>query len=172
MAPEHTSIRPAVLDDMAALAEVFRRSSLSNEGDRPFLLAHPHVLELPDASVREGRTLVAEAGGRVVGFVTTVEAGGDMELEDLFVDPDWMGRGIGRRLVEAVIDRGDGRLVVTANDHAAGFYERLGFVAEATVATRFRPGVRMRRPGGRTTGSAGRPGGGARSRGGGGDGSG
>ena len=34
-------IRDATADDMTALSGVYRRSSLSNEGDRPDLLAHP-----------------------------------------------------------------------------------------------------------------------------------
>jgi hypothetical protein len=49
-------IRDAVTDDMTALSGVYRRSSLSNEGDRPNLLAHPETLEFSDLAVREGRT--------------------------------------------------------------------------------------------------------------------
>jgi len=49
-------IRDASPGDMPALRDVFRRSSLSNDGDRPNLLAHPEVLELGDRAVREGRT--------------------------------------------------------------------------------------------------------------------
>ena len=38
------NIRLALANDVAAINEVFRRSSLSNEGDRVFLLDNPEVL--------------------------------------------------------------------------------------------------------------------------------
>jgi GNAT superfamily N-acetyltransferase len=69
------------------------------------------------------------------------------ELEDLFVDPDWMQRGVGRELVlDAVaIARAKGvpRIEVTANGHALAFYEKVGFVLDGVVETRFGPGSRM-----------------------------
>jgi hypothetical protein len=37
-------LRDAVPDDDAALRSIFRRASLSNEGDRPLLLANPEHL--------------------------------------------------------------------------------------------------------------------------------
>ena len=110
-------IRDAVPGDMAALGEVFRRASLSNEGDRAQLLAHPEVLELSDRGVREGRTRAAVADGQIVGFASWLGAGEAFEIEDLFVDPGWMRQGIGRALVLDLIaiarDRGIGRVEVT-----------------------------------------------------------
>ena len=44
-------------------------------------------------SARRGRTYVAEEEGSLVGFATWIEAGGVVELEDLFVDPGWRRRG-------------------------------------------------------------------------------
>jgi len=120
-------IRDAVPGDMTALRAVFRRSSLSNDGDRPNLLAHPEVLELPDRAVREGRTRAAVADGDVVGFASWLGAGDAVEIEDLFVDPEWMRQGIGRALVLDLIaiacGRGIRRVEVTANQHALAFYE-------------------------------------------------
>ena len=136
-------IRAAGSEDTAALAELFRRSSLSNEGDRPSLLAHPEALELSGFAVEEGRVRVAVADGRIVGFAILLEG----ELEDLFVDPGWMRRGIGRALVEdaVAVARAQGleRIEVIANDHALGFYERLGFVLDGPAETAFGRGSRM-----------------------------
>ena len=42
------AIRNAGPDDLTALREVFRRASLSNDGDLPNLLAPPDYLELSD----------------------------------------------------------------------------------------------------------------------------
>jgi GNAT superfamily N-acetyltransferase len=128
-------IRDAAPSDLPALREVRRRASLTNEGDRAWLAAHPEALEYE--FVRGGRTRVAAVDGRVVGFATVLA---DRELEDLFVDPDWMRRGIATALVR---DAG-APLTVTANLHALAFYERVGFVAEGAVDTPGGPALRMR----------------------------
>ncbi len=142
-------IRAAVPGDMTALRDVFRRSSLSNNGDRPNLLAHPDVLELSDLAVKEGRTRAAVADGGIVGFATWLSAGDVVELEDLFVAPERMRQGIGRALVLDLIaiarGRGVRRVEVTANQHALAFYEDAGFVAGDEVQTRFGPAARMHR---------------------------
>jgi GNAT superfamily N-acetyltransferase len=141
-------MRDAVPDDMTVLRNVYRRSSLSNQHDRVHLLAHPDALELSDTSVREGRTRVAVvAGGRIVGFATFLPRQDSIELDDLFVDPDWMGQGIGRALVTDMVaiarTRGVQRIEVTANPHALGFYEKAGFVFDHDVETRFGSAPRM-----------------------------
>jgi ribosomal protein S18 acetylase RimI-like enzyme len=138
------------LDDLGAVREVFRRASLSNDGDRPHLLANQDALAFSDSSVREGRTLVGcLADGRIVGFVTTEEHVDCVELVDLFVAPEWMRRGIGGQLVRDAVrvtmQCGLGRIEVTANGHALDFYKDVGFVVEGLVETRFGPGYRMHR---------------------------
>ena len=141
------AIRDACPADMTALREVFRRASLSNEGDRPNLLAHPEVLELSDDAVTDGRTRVADADGSVIGFATWLGTGDVTEIEDLFVDPDWMRRGVGRALVLDLIAlaqrRGVRRIEVTGNPHARTFYERVGFTCDHEVDTLLGPGLRM-----------------------------
>ncbi|MBD3367190.1 MAG: GNAT family N-acetyltransferase [Candidatus Eisenbacteria bacterium] len=78
----------------------------------------------------EGRTFVAESGGRVVGFVTAEGP----ELSWLYVDPDHVGRGVGRSLVELVvplIGRDGFVLCVAGNLSARRFYDRCGFTPAA-----------------------------------------
>jgi GNAT superfamily N-acetyltransferase len=141
-------IRDAVPGDLAVLREVFRRSSLSNGGERENLLAHPEVLELSGAAVAEGRTRAAVTDGRIVGFASWLDAGQAVEVDDLFVDPDWMGHGIGRALVMDLIAtaraRGIQQMEVTANQHALAFYEKAGFAVCGEEQTRFGPAPRMR----------------------------
>jgi len=141
------TIRDAEAGDLPALQRVFRDASLSNAGDRAALLAHPEVLVLADTAVREGRTRVATAGGEVIGFATLAGAGGELELEDMFVAPDRMRRGVGRALVgdaaRAARARGATRLVVTGNPHARAFYEAAGFETDGETPTAFGTGLRM-----------------------------
>jgi GNAT superfamily N-acetyltransferase len=140
-------IRPGLPADLPVLRGIYRRASLSNAGTEAALLAHPEVLVLTDDGIREGRTRVVTAAHHVVGFATTLRAGTVLELEDLFVNPDWMRRGVGHRLVRdvvAVAEREHVRRVeVTANPHALAFYENAGFVHDREVGTRFGAGVRM-----------------------------
>jgi GNAT superfamily N-acetyltransferase len=141
------AIRDAGPGDMTALRDVFRRSSLSNVDDREKLLAHPEVLELSENGVTDGRTRVADVGGRVIGFATWLGTGEVTEIEDLFVDPDWMRRGVGRALVRDLIalaqGRGVRRVEVTGNPHARAFYESVGFTYDHDVDTPLGPGLRM-----------------------------
>ena len=140
-------IRLGTTADLAAAAGVYRRASLSNAGDRGSLLAHPEHLILGPEGLAEGRTYVAEQDGTVVGFATWAEAVGTVELEDLFVDPDYRRRGIAAALVNRIAEvlraRGAERLEVTANPHALGFYRAAGFTDCGVAETAFGAGYRM-----------------------------
>jgi GNAT superfamily N-acetyltransferase len=142
-----STTRDAVPSEIDALRDVYRRSSLSNEGDRANLLAHPETLVWPDLALHERRTRVAVRDGELVGFATTLDVEEVLELEDLFVDPDWMRHGVGTDLVldaiAAAARRGIPRIEVTANEHARVFYENVGFVHDGVTQTRFGRGLRM-----------------------------
>jgi N-acetylglutamate synthase-like GNAT family acetyltransferase len=142
-------VRTALPADLPALRRLFRRSSLSNEGDRELMIAHPELVEPSEEAVAEGRTRVAMSGdGTILGFATgrRLESG-VVELEDLFVDPDSMRLGIGRALVAdqvALAERqGIARIEVTANPHADAFYRSVGFVQVGETETQFGPAARM-----------------------------
>jgi len=141
-------VRVAEPLDGSTVAAIYRRASLSNAGDRPHLLANPEALELSPAALLEGRTRVATAQGRVIGFVTTATTGEAVELEDLFVDPDWFRRGVATEMMNHVVAdaRADGRreVLVTANPDAVAFYRSVGFAVEGVTDTRFGPAPRMR----------------------------
>lgn len=142
-------VRAADAHDERALARIFRAASLSNAGDRDALLAHPEALTFRADVLARGRTRVAAlADGTVVGFVTTRPTDpGVLELDDLFVDPDAMRTGVARQLMLHVgreAEReGVARVDVTANPHALGFYDAVGFVAGTRVDTDFGPAQRM-----------------------------
>jgi GNAT superfamily N-acetyltransferase len=83
--------------------------------------------------------LIAEEGGRPVGFAlffhnfSTFLAQPGIYLEDLFVEPEQRGKGVGRallgRLAEIAVERDCGRLewaVLDWNESAIRFYEKLG----------------------------------------------
>lgn len=137
-------IRPARPEDVPRLRELFRDAVWSNRADRPLLAAHPEFLDWCPRPALDGRTSVAEVAGQVVGFVSRDAA----EIEDLFVDPGWMRRGIGTALIEharAEARRaGHRHLRVEANAHALEFYARAGFVVEHEVSLEHGTAIRMR----------------------------
>jgi len=140
-------IRLGTPADLAAARGVYRRPSLSNAGDRDNLLAHPDYLILGPEVLAEGRAHVAEQDGSVVGFATWAGTGGAVELEDLFVDPGYMRRGIASALVSRIAEvlraRGAERLEVTANPHAMEFCRAAGFTACGVAETSFGAAPRM-----------------------------
>ena len=84
-------------------------------------------------------TIIAEVDGKPAGFAlffhnfSTFLAQPGIYLEDLFVEPEHRGSGIGRalleRLAQIAVERNCGRLewaVLDWNKDAIGFYERLG----------------------------------------------
>jgi GNAT superfamily N-acetyltransferase len=141
-------LKDATTEDLPRLQEVFRLSSLSNEGDRAVLVDHPEALVFSAVSLTSGRVRVATIGsGLIVGFATTVTKDGFLELVDLFTDPDWMRRGVATALIDDVVAFataiGVSRVSVVGNPHAAQFYQQAGFVTESQVETDFGPGLRM-----------------------------
>jgi GNAT superfamily N-acetyltransferase len=81
-------------------------------------------------SMRERLVYVAEAESEPVGWAALIPRGEVGWLEDLWVEPAWIGRGVGRLLFEHVADRarelGAKRLEWEAEPNATGFYERMG----------------------------------------------
>lgn len=89
-------------------------------------------------AAREGRLYVArQAANRLpVGFAVTTRVDGFLHLFQLSVLPDHGRRGVGRALVEEVVERArhqaEGAVTLTTFRHLAWnapFYEKLGFVA-------------------------------------------
>jgi ribosomal protein S18 acetylase RimI-like enzyme len=142
-------VRDAYAHDEPVLARIFREASLSNAADRDALVAHPQALTLSAGLLARGRTRVATvADGTVVGFVTTRPTDpGVLELDDLFVDPEAMRKGVARQLMLRIATEAEredvARIDVTANTHALGFYVAVGFVVGPRVKTEFGSAQRM-----------------------------
>ncbi|CAM5638267.1 GNAT family N-acetyltransferase [Streptomyces canus] len=126
-------IRRAVASDASATADVYLRS---------FAAALPTVVRprsddevrayIRDVVVPSRETWVAVADEQVVGLMVVA---GDL-LSQLYLDPDWRGRGIGDRFVALAKERSPRGLSLwtfQVNEPAHRFYERHGFVeAERT----------------------------------------
>lgn len=121
------SIRPARDADLVSIETIMLAHDEPPEGAPPvprgayqgyFL----HLLE-------RGTVVVAEAGSSVIGFGASVDTGRAVHLADLFVLPDAMGAGVGRRLVEAVYPDGTPRTTFASDDpRAMHLYVGLGMM--------------------------------------------
>ncbi len=73
---------------------------------------------------------VAEVDGRPVAFATLIPKGEISVLDDLWVEPQWIGQGIGawlfRFCAEEARRLGAKRMEWEAEPNAVGFYERMG----------------------------------------------
>ncbi len=89
-------IQPAVVEDVPRIAAIEQLVFSDPWPATAFagLLDRDHLFF---AVAREG------AGGPVVGYVVAIFAGGEGEIANLAVAPDFQGRGIGSDLVEAVL---------------------------------------------------------------------
>ncbi|MCF4166388.1 GNAT family N-acetyltransferase [Zavarzinia compransoris] len=101
----------------------------------------PADLDVAAFAARIGRCriIVAERAGRPAGFATLAPGG---LVDMLFVDPDFLRLGIGRRLLRAVEDAarlaGDGRLESHVSLTARPLFEAAGFRVDAEQSVELR----------------------------------
>ncbi|HSU75128.1 MAG TPA: GNAT family N-acetyltransferase [Terrabacter sp.] len=138
---EEVVVRGAVGDDLAGVLSVGHRTWLATYEP----IAGPEYVAMGLAkwwtsdvvtdSIRKGRTLVAVEGDDVVGVATYGHQDDAVVLWKLYVLPGHHGKGIGTRLLEAVVGRAveteHGRITLSyleGNQQAARFYAKHGFV--------------------------------------------
>lgn len=80
--------------------------------------------------IRDGCVVVAERDGVILGFYQLGGEPPDAELMDLFIEPNAIGTGLGRRLWEHAVrsarERGFRSLQLESDPHAEQFYLRMG----------------------------------------------
>jgi 8-oxo-dGTP pyrophosphatase MutT (NUDIX family) len=128
--PGAAKLRAVRNTDAAACAQVYLRS-------REFALPTVPVMHSPsevrrwmaDDVIGRTDTSVAEVDGTIVGLLVMTPGW----IEQLYLDPAWMGRSLGDRFMELAKERQSGGLQLWSfhvNEPTRRFYERNGFVAE------------------------------------------
>lgn len=119
------AIRPVRPEDLPRIMEIERASYTAPWPEASFR----GLLRRPDASI-----LIAELDGQIVGYAACWAVYEQGELGNIAVAPEYRGRGIAKRLMDAVIEdmreRGVRELfleVRVTNEVARRLYERYGF---------------------------------------------
>ncbi|MEI7031471.1 GNAT family N-acetyltransferase [Streptomyces pratensis] len=137
-------IRAGEAAEAAALTELALRSKGHWGYDAEFLAACREELTLGPADVGPRRTSVAEEDGRALGFTTLDGEPPRGALGMMFVEPDAIGRGVGRLLFTRTMDEarrlGFTSLTIDADPNAEPFYRAMGAVRIGTTPSGSVPG--------------------------------
>jgi len=89
----------------------------------------PQLTFTPDYFA-ENESWVAEENGSPIGFYTLQERDRNAWIENMWLLPEFIGKGIGRQIfvhaLELARQRGFTRLRLEADPNATGFYEKIG----------------------------------------------
>ena len=144
--------RPEEADALRALAH---RSKAHWPYDQAFLDAVRPLLELDARDIEASDVWVLEADDQPIGWHRVTLHGPRAELEDLWLEPAWIGTGMGRVLFEHAVGiaraHGATRLEWDADPYAEGFYramggEEIGRSPSAAVKGRTLPRMRLTLP--------------------------
>lgn len=134
---------PLVRTDAARCAEL---EAVLFEGDDPW----PEVAFVRELAVPHNRYVGARVDDLLVGYAGIARLGRtppfEYEIHTIGVDPDYQGRGIGRRMMTDLLDFAgpDGVVyleVRTDNEPAIALYESLGFVRVGLRKRYYRAGA-------------------------------
>jgi ribosomal protein S18 acetylase RimI-like enzyme len=125
-----SSIRPATVDDTPALTTIARAAKAHWGYPVEWLAGWEAGLTFGALDLDRADIFVIEQDGRLLGFSATLPGLPRWTLDHLWVLPEAMGRGLGRRLVEHALARaiaaGAAGLAIESDPNAEGFYTRLG----------------------------------------------
>ena len=131
--PGRPVIRPAQVADAPRCARVYRRSKAFAIPEVP----EPHTEAdiaawMGEVAIPTMDVSVADVDGVVVGQMMLHRESDTAWIHHLYVDPSWMGKGLGDQFVAIARERHPDGLQLWAfqsNGSARRFYERHGFVA-------------------------------------------
>jgi len=131
-------IRPALESEAAALSAIAQRAKAHWGYPRESLEAWRAELTIAPADVGERPFMVAMLAGQIAGFCSLAPSAGAWELDNLWVAPEQMGRGVGGALLhhalEAAKRAGARAVIVDSDPNAEAFYAARGGVRQGVVA--------------------------------------
>lgn len=124
-------VRRATPEDAEALTRIALAAKRHWGYPERWILQWTGGLNITPEIVRNNEVHVAVVeGGRTVGFYALVGEGRRIELEHLWISPEYIGRGVGRILFDHALGKaaslGAETLRLEADPNAEGFYRKMG----------------------------------------------
>lgn len=145
------TIRLARLEEAEALSALKLRSKAHWPYSEAQMAAFAQVMAVTSETLHDpdSEAYVVEVDGALAGYGRLAALDDGLYIDDLFIDPAYIGRGCGRALFDHMRDRavawGGHWLCVIADPHAVDFYARLGFVPAGEVDSEAIAGRRLPR---------------------------
>ncbi len=137
-------LRPASASDASALSELALRSKAYWGYDQGFLDACRAELTIDPTRVEVLRLTIAEEDGAPIGFYSLDGEPPEGELGHLFVEPDRVRQGVGRRLWDHMVGvaaaQGFDVIRIGSDPGAKPFYESMGARQVGTTPSGSIPG--------------------------------
>ncbi len=138
------TLRPARPEEAQALSELCMISKAYWGYDAAFMNSCRTELTITAADFQNAQIQVAVDGGKLAGMAQLQIDGVAAELDKLYVDPDFIGAGIGRALFDWAVrqarNAGANVMSIDADPDAAGFYRRMGAVDDGMSPSGSIPG--------------------------------
>jgi GNAT superfamily N-acetyltransferase len=137
-------LRPAQAVEAVALGELCLRSKAVWGYDAAFLAACREELQPKAEAIAQGCVQVATMDQTLAGVAEVSIEGETAHLEKLFVEPRFIGDGVGGRLMDWAVAQaaslGATRIVIESDPGAAGFYRRRGALDDGVAPSGSIPG--------------------------------
>jgi len=142
-------IRAARKHDVDELNRIACESEAYWGYDEKFMERFKEVYRITEDFICSNPTFILVEGSHVIGFYALIETHEGTELEYFYIDPRFIGKGYGKKMLERLIDycreAGVKSFSLVTSPQAKGFYERMGAVVVGEVESLLREGRRIPR---------------------------
>ncbi len=125
-------IRRAKVEEAATLTEIALAAKRHWNYPEHWIELWRQELTVTSEFIKRHEVFIAIEHDQPVGFYALVTSDGITELDHLWVLPEWMGKGIGRQLMNHALDRaaaiGAERIEIVSDPNAEGFYRKAGAI--------------------------------------------
>lgn len=123
-------IRPAKVEEAAMLTEIALAAKRHWNYPERWIELWREDLTITADFIEGNDVFVAVDCDNLIGFYALVISDGITELDHLWVLPKWIGKGIGRKLLDHALNRaaaiGAPRIEIVSDPNAEGFYRNAG----------------------------------------------
>ena len=124
------TIRAARCSDASVLSSLALRSKAYWNYDAAFMRSVAPLLDFSEVAIELAEIYLLEDDEATLGFYRLSMYGFDPFLDDLWVDPPHIGRGVGKRLwmhaLEGARRLNWGHFMIESDPNAEGFYRHMG----------------------------------------------